>query len=524
MIRIVFSGLVLLASTSLFAGGVKDSTAMRYGSTITSADLSRHLHILASDSYEGRETGRKGQKMAAEYISGHFKEIGLPGVAEGGYYQHFSLILNDPTGVVINSGETEFNFIEDFYFFNKPDESPIVVSEIVFVGFGIADELYNDYMGVNVAGKAVVMLEGEPQDKKGNSYVDRERSVTAWSRNRKKKLETAMEQGATMAFTVVKDYDLIVKDLRHYLEKPKMELESAVKGKPQSIPNIYISETTAKKMLGLGDKDLTKMSSKISKKGIPLSFSKETTMKISTTKQAERIESENVLGYIEGTDKAEELLIITAHYDHIGVQGDEIYNGADDDGSGTVALLEIAQAFAQAKKDGKGPRRSVLIMPVSGEEKGLLGSQFYVENPVFNLTTTVADLNIDMIGRMDEKHPGNSNYVYLIGSDKLSTELHAISEEANEKYTGLDLDYTFNDPEDQNRFYYRSDHYNFARNNIPVIFYFNGVHEDYHKPTDTVDKIDFGKMETISRLVFYTAWDLANREKRIEVDVVNDFK
>jgi Zn-dependent M28 family amino/carboxypeptidase len=183
-----------------------------------------------------------------------------------------------------------------------------------------------------------------------------------------------------------------------------------------------------------------------------------------------------------------------------------------------VAVMELAQAFAQAKKDGFGPRRSILFMTVTAEEKGLLGSDYYTQNPVFPLQNTVANLNIDMIGRLDRKYQDNPNYVYVIGSDKLSSTLHQISEEANQMHTNLTLDYTYNDPDDPNRFYYRSDHYNFAKNNIPVVFYFNGVHEDYHRPTDTVDKILFPKMETITRLVFHTAWELANREERIVVD------
>jgi Zn-dependent M28 family amino/carboxypeptidase len=183
-----------------------------------------------------------------------------------------------------------------------------------------------------------------------------------------------------------------------------------------------------------------------------------------------------------------------------------------------VAVLELAQAFARARSDGFGPRRSILFMTVSGEEKGLLGSEFYTAHPVFPLQNTVANLNIDMIGRVDEAHAGNPGYIYLIGSDKLSSELHTISEEANRRFTNLQLDYKYNDPADPNRFYYRSDHYNFAKNKIPVIFYFNGTHADYHQPTDDVEKIDFNKIKKIARLVFFTAWDIANREQRIKVD------
>ena len=162
--------------------------------------------------------------------------------------------------------------------------------------------------------------------------------------------------------------------------------------------------------------------------------------------------------------------------------------------------------------------RSVLIFANSAEEKGLLGSYFYVENPVFPLNKTIACLNVDMVGRVDKNHPNDSNYVYLIGSDKLSTDLHNTSEKANEKYVKMELDYRYNEPGDPNRFYYRSDHYNFAKNNIPVIFYFNGIHEDYHKTTDTIEKIDFDKIQKITRLIFLTAWEIVNRDQRIVVD------
>jgi Zn-dependent M28 family amino/carboxypeptidase len=237
----------------------------------------------------------------------------------------------------------------------------------------------------------------------------------------------------------------------------------------------------------------------------------------------ENFTGENVLAFIEGTDLKEEVVVVTAHYDHIGKKGDEINNGADDDGSGTVSALEIAEAFQMAKLQGHGPRRSVLVMTVSGEEKGLLGSRYYSDHPIYPLENTVANLNIDMIGRMDEAHKDSADYIYLIGSDKLSTDLHEISEIANSEYINLALDYTYNDPDDPNKFYYRSDHYNFAKHGIPVIFYFSGVHEDYHRPTDTPDKILYAKLEKVARLVFHTAWELANRDDAPVVDKKNEF-
>ena len=230
------------------------------------------------------------------------------------------------------------------------------------------------------------------------------------------------------------------------------------------------------------------------------------------------VDSENVAAIIEGSEFPNEYIVISAHLDHIGTHDGEINNGADDDGSGTVAMMEIAEAFEQASLQGYNPKRSIVFLHVSGEEKGLLGSRYYVENPLYPLLQTVANLNIDMIGRLDPKRKDKDpKYIYLIGSDKLSQELHDISEAANQKYTQLKLDYTFNADDDPNRFYYRSDHYNFAKNNIPVIFYFNGTHEDYHKPSDTPDKINYPLLQKRTQLIFYTLWELANREERIQL-------
>jgi len=231
-------------------------------------------------------------------------------------------------------------------------------------------------------------------------------------------------------------------------------------------------------------------------------------------------DSENVVAFIKGREKPDEIVVISAHLDHEGIKNGEIYNGADDDGSGTVAILEIAEAFQMAAKAGKGPKRSVLFLHVTGEEKGLLGSKYYTENPLYPLANTVCDLNIDMVGRIDDRHKEDPNYVYLIGSDKLSTELHTLSEEINKKYTNINIDYKYNDENDPNRFYYRSDHYNFAKHNIPIIFYFNGTHADYHRPSDTPDKINYELLENRTRLVFHTAWEVANRETRITADKV----
>jgi Peptidase family M28 len=229
-------------------------------------------------------------------------------------------------------------------------------------------------------------------------------------------------------------------------------------------------------------------------------------------------DSENIWAFIEGSEKPDEIVVVSAHYDHVGMKKGEIYNGADDDGSGTVALVEIAKAFQKAKNEGHGPKRSILILHVTGEEHGLHGSRYYSENPLFPIKNTVADVNIDMIGRRDDLHKDTNDYVYIIGSDYLSTDLYNICEAANRDFINTKLDYKFNDRKDPNRFYYRSDHYNFAKNGIPSVFIFNGVHADYHKATDEVDKIEFDALTKRTKLAFAIAWELANREKRIVVD------
>ncbi|HEY5917644.1 MAG TPA: M28 family peptidase, partial [Chryseolinea sp.] len=234
------------------------------------------------------------------------------------------------------------------------------------------------------------------------------------------------------------------------------------------------------------------------------------------------VKTENVLGLLEGTDKKDELLVISAHFDHVGVsnggEGDVIYNGADDDGSGTVAVMQLAKVFAEAKKAGHGPRRSILFMAFTGEESGLLGSDFYAKHPTFPLQNTVANLNIDMIGRRDAKHAESPPYVYVIGADKLSSTLNSVSETANKNFTNLVFDYTYNDLAHPDNLYYRSDHWNFAKRNIPIIFYFDGIHEDYHQPGDEVEKIEFDLLAKRTQCIFYTAWEIVNRDVRIALD------
>lgn len=253
---------------------------------------------------------------------------------------------------------------------------------------------------------------------------------------------------------------------------------------------------------------------------IPSPVTNETYLqKIPGTYFREKVESSsNVIAFIKGSQYPDEVLIITAHSDHLGKDLEKTYHGADDNASGTSAILELAQAFKLAQKNGNSPKRSIAFMHLTGEEIGLYGSRYFIENPLFPIENIVADLNIDMIGRMDELHEPDSNYIYLIGADRISKELHYISEKANSIFTKLELDYKYNDDKDPNAYYYRSDHYNFARYKIPVIFYFNGEHKDYHQVTDTADKIDYVALAKRSKLIFSTAWYLANSDSPLAHD------
>ena len=231
-------------------------------------------------------------------------------------------------------------------------------------------------------------------------------------------------------------------------------------------------------------------------------------------------ESQNVIAYIEGSEFPDEYVYVSAHSDHEGIIDGEIYPGADDNGSGTAAVFEIAEAFKQAVMEGHRPKRSIVFLHVTAEEVGLHGSRYYTNNPIFPMEDTVATLNIDMIGRVDDRHKDDENYIYVIGADRVSTELHFIVQQANTSFANLNLDYKYNDERDSNRYYYRSDHYNFALKGVPVIFFFNGEHEDYTKPTDTPDKINYPLLVKRTKLIFATTWYLANSPERLHVEVL----
>lgn len=468
----------------------------RFAKSITTKGLKDKLIILAGPDMQGRETATDGQRKAATFIETHFKKTGLQ-PAPGGKYQLPFPVYRE----AIEKADLQINGIAcapaaDFSF--SPARIPAGkwnTNKIIYAGYGLSDSA--DYDGLNVKDKWVLLIEGTdktPNDNTTRTLID--------------KVNKARTRDAAGVIIIQKDFPKSPVAMSGGMTN--IPPDEAAKG---STPVLYISMRTAKQMLHLVTDEVINFAQLIH--GVyPVN------MQLEVAKSTEEIISTNVVGILPGSDKKDEYIFITAHYDHLGMRDSLIYYGADDDGSGTVTIMQLAEAFAAAAKKGNRPRRSIVFMAVSGEEKGLWGSEYYASHPFFPLAKTSVDLNIDMVGRIDptRKYGDSNNYVYTIGDDKLSSLLAPITDSINAKYTKLELDRKFNDPKDPNRFYYRSDHYNFAKNGVPVIFYFNGTHADYHRPSDTVDKIRFDILQKRALLVYYTAWDIANRNELLPRD------
>jgi hypothetical protein len=501
----------------------------KYAATITREDLKKQLNIVAGAEMEGRETATDGQRKAASYIADQFKQLGLR-EAKGtkNYQQEYPLFYDSLIKSELTINNKPLVYGKDFIVAiptrgpieNRDDK--IKAKDIVFVGYGISDSAYDDYKGKKVRGKVVMMFAGEPKNDT-ISIISGTTRPSQWSLpgpGLTRKAALAKDKGAK-AVLFISPLQVAIRPEASANRKTNIYYPRPRNKKTEGANVATLSHEAAANILGKERFDLllsqVKAGRILSDQGV--------TIRQRTTFNSDKISykkpSTNVVGYIEGTDKKDEYVVLTAHYDHLGKQGDRIFYGADDDGSGTVAVIEMAEAFAKAKAEGNGPRRSIVFMAVSGEEKGLLGSQYYSEHPLFPLNKTTVNLNTDMIGRIDpsRKIGDSNNYVYVIGDDKLSSDLAPITNQINSKYLKLELDRKYNDLKDQNRFYFRSDHYNFARKGVPIIFYFNGVHADYHRATDTVDKINFGVMEKRARLVFHTAWEMANRNEMLKRDI-----
>ncbi|MBD0297711.1 MAG: M28 family peptidase [Flavisolibacter sp.] len=470
--------LALLLIVPFITMAQKKGNPEAYAKTITAADLKKHLYIVAGAEMEGREAATEGERKAAAYIEGEFRRIGLQPGNNGSYHMFFPVYRDSLITANLEVNSQKFELDKDFNPNLNNIPALLAFSEVVYLPQNIAaDSLKN----ADLTGR-LVMVQGLPQ---GRSEVLRSKGVAA-------------------ILNISTSYPRRTPALR--LGNQTIQFFKRFLGPQQ----YFISENVAQTILGTTTQT-NGTTPVMVKANVQLEVQKKTSM----------TQSSNIVGLLPGTDLKDEYLCITAHYDHEGKRGDSvIYYGADDDGSGTVSVIELAEAFMQAKKAGYGPRRSIIFMTVSGEEKGLWGSAHYAANPIFPLEKTTADLNIDMVGRIDPKRTkgDSTNYVYIVGDDKLSSDLRKINVAAN-KYTKLELDYKYNDPDDKEFIYYRSDHYNFARNGVPIIFYFNGTHRDYHRPTDTPDKINYPLMAKRAQLVFYTAWDMANRNEMLKRDL-----
>lgn len=497
----ISKSLAIVLGLSVFSNSFSQENQItkRYAEQILSSDLKVNLSIIASDALEGRATGSRGQKMAATFISNHFEEVGLKPPVNGTYFQQVPLYsVTTGTSTIYSSNNTFKNFLEFAYLglgkLSGSDES------VLFIG-GAHDEVLDK---LDVAGKSVLIITEKRMDEINFTQL----------MERRAKMVLVCNSGNDAAFnSFASRAEQSFNSRRLTLTRPTASgsLEKVVFVSPGAVEKIMNTPISRLRELSVAEAKLSRIA------GI-----KPAKISYTLTNSINQIFSPNVLGYLEGSDKKDELIVITAHYDHIGIsegdQPDVINNGADDDGSGTVTVMELAKVFSKAKAEGNGPRRSMLFMTVTAEEVGLCGSQYYTENPIFPIENTVVNLNIDMIGRTDPEHKDKEDYVYVIGSDKLSMELHQLSERVNSIYTQLDFDYTYNDVNHPTNLYKRSDHWNFAKLNIPIIFYFDGIHEDYHQPSDEVDKIEFDLLTKRAKLIFYTAWELANREDRIKPD------
>lgn len=501
--------LLCLPFATTLAVAQKEDPAAKFAALITPEALKAKLTILAGADMEGRETASPGQKKAAAWIEGQFKSFGLkPGNGDS-YQQLYPVYQEMLSEKKLSVNGKSFDWDKDFNFsLRSISNGDWTEKNIVFVGQGNVDSAkgINDYAGLDVRGKVVMLL--EPEVSGGN--------MRAAFMAQNEKINDARKHGAIGLLFVSKSF-------------PKTNPTSVVGGMSIRQPSAAPARAGSSFFMASISSDVA---SALLGRTSAISFSKiaeankgvyTAELHLVATKTTQTLESSNVIGIIPGTDKKDEYVFMTGHYDHLGKRDDgTIYYGADDDGSGSVGVIQEAEAFAAAAKAGHKPRRTLIFMTVSGEEKGLLGSEYYSEHPTVDLSKASADLNTDMIGRGDSSRKEDTlNYIYVIGHDKLSSDLPIINEAVNKKYIkNLALDYKYDNPNDRNRIYYRSDHYNFAKKGVPILFFYDGMlGADYHKPTDTVDKIQFEVMSRRAQLVFHTGWVIANRDEMLKRDI-----
>ncbi len=507
--------------------------SQRGAEQITVAQIRDYLTFIASDEMEGRDTPSRGLDLTAKFLAMNLARWGLkPAGDDGTFFQKIALrrdlVNKEQTRVLLNDQNLAFG--EDYI------ALPInadVRGQLVFAGNGwfIKSKNMDAYKGIDAKGKIAVIftsLSGLPRGvrssdlssgKPGEDWMD--------------PVQYARKQGA-IATVIVPDFQFLAnweRNRQRLSERSTTVVEKFQPAETSQLPGIMITPRIAN-LLFQGEKQNATALFEATFGGEmpePFELSPSKKMSITASSKGDAIATQNVVAVFEGSDPLlkDEYVALGAHYDHIGigtpVKGDAIYNGADDDGSGTTALLAIAEALAKAPTRSK---RSVLFNWHAGEEKGLWGSRYFTEYPTIPLQKIVAQINIDMIGRSKKEgdtNPRNNslsgpNEIYVIGSKMMSTELGELTEAVNKEYLNLTYNYRYDDPKDPNRFFFRSDHYNYARKGIPIVFFFDGEHEDYHRPGDEPQKIDYEKMQKIVRTVFLTMWEIANRPTRPKVD------
>jgi hypothetical protein len=508
--------------------GSKETTTLPSASihdfdkTITVDGLKSDLTIIASDEFEGRETGEEGIKKATNYITERYKELGLKPVGDNGTFEQnydlsapvidsYNYTVTDNEGSLISETAVTKEATGDFVtVFGGSDD---VSGEIIFAGFGISNETTNQLPEV-VADKWVMV------------FFDRQLT-------NQRALQTLSGSGAAGVILIM-DHN----DPQGFIENAdqaqsrigsagRLSLAYLQNNNSRSAAWNRINPELAAKMLGKESvSELVDMSEEIKANASDFKpMELEYTLSHDVSISENTVVASNIAAFLEGSDPLlkDEVVVLSAHHDHVGIgrpdsTGDTIYNGADDDGSGTVGLLSTAQAMVAAKKAGAGPKRSVLFLHVSGEEKGLLGSRYYSDHPIYPIENTVANINVDMIGRVDKEHEENKDYIYVIGGEIISSGLDSLLRSANEATVNLDLSNRYNDLEDPNQFYRRSDHWNFGRLGVPFIFFFNGVHADYHRPSDSIEKIEWEALTKRTQLLYTTTAMIANAPNRPEVD------
>jgi hypothetical protein len=505
--------IVILGINQLFA---QDTIPLHYSRHITAKDLSDKVYRLASRDFEGRYTGSKGMQKAEEYIAGEFSDDGLEKPVIAGqptYIQDYPLVncrWKDQRLLV--NGE-EFEVGKDFLFLSDPVDIKGTFP-VIFAGYGIEDPAYSDFADLDVKGKIMLVFSGEPRDKDGISLISgkKEASKKAYYFS---KAAVAESKGAAGVFIIAhkaSDFKKYLQNREYYDQNAEISYPAKNDStlKHRTAFSAYMDMETAARLVNQQPKMLSKVLKEMESGNKTVAGRFTGSVQIGASSDCMTVNAGNIIGLVEGTDKKSQAVVVIAHYDHLGQKNGKIYFGADDNASGTASVMELAEAFARAAKDGYKPRRTIIFICVSGEEQGLYGSRYYTENPVVSLDSTFACVNIDMIGRSSLSPGDSSNYIG--GYAYLSEDIRDVSHESL-----LLVAPALNDRiEFRSHVRGGSDHYYFSEHGIPSLFYFEGMHRDYHEPTDTPDKILYDRMEKIVRVIFATTWELANREEKLK--------